>query len=620
MTIFRSLCVLLLFPPTWSWAGDSIYRGLPNGPAAIEEDRQGRVYVAVFGEEGLVVRIDDRGARPWKRGRIESLRIAPDGAAWLVEGGRITRYGGESDGRDRSVDRTASFRPKTVPGKLFASRWGDLWSANCRAMRRPDHLFVPALLDQGDGWTITPACDDPFGNVWALATGPDEKRHDLAVWKRDRSSRWERIGLPEGEVAGRPIGPCVDDVGFVWLASETALLRVDPRSAAPGLRVVASPVAAPITAIAPVANRQIVVGFSDGSVRELNVEADMPPRWETVETLGSGPIRSLLHDRRGNLWAVGGEDLYRVESLRAQWQRDWDEQPRMPAGNHDNIFARIGNKLYTAGGKTYFGYPAAQWVNLDHVWSYDIGRGDWRIEPPMLEPGKAYSGIAALDGELWLIGGLFRGGPKGTTATGSVEIYDPRSRRYRWGPPLDEPRGQVVALTVDDRLYAIGGASDERASSEVVSIAAGETDWKPEPPAPGPIVQASGCVIGGKFYIAAGPASKCPGLFIYDPRQRVWDQVEHPADTPPSAPLCAALDGEVWVMGGTGAGGGRLTSYVYSPLTRRWHKGPDLPLPVSWGAAADVDGRLLIAGGAYRASRVGNYFNSDRVFLLRRER
>ena len=28
----------------------------------------------------------------------------------------------------------------------------------------------------------------------------------------------------------------------------------------------------------------------------------------------------------------------------------------------------------------------------------------------MLEPGKAYSGIAALDDELWLLGGLFRAG------------------------------------------------------------------------------------------------------------------------------------------------------------------------------------------------------------------
>ena len=40
----------------------------------------------------------------------------------------------------------------------------------------------------------------------------------------------------------------------------------------------------------------------------------------------------------------------------------------MPVGNHDHIFARIGDRLYTAGGKTFFGWPADEWVNLDHVW------------------------------------------------------------------------------------------------------------------------------------------------------------------------------------------------------------------------------------------------------------
>ena len=54
-----------------------------------------------------------------------------------------------------------------------------------------------------------------------------------------------------------------------------------------------------------------------------------------------------------------------------------DEQPKMPAGNHDHIFARIGDRLYTAGGKTFFGFPAAEWVNLDHVWSYHIPSGTW---------------------------------------------------------------------------------------------------------------------------------------------------------------------------------------------------------------------------------------------------
>ena len=174
----------------------------------------------------------------------------------------------------------------------------------------------------------------------------------------------------------------------------------------------------------------------------------------------------------------------------------------------------------------------------------------------------------------------------------------------------------MVALTVNDRLYAVGGADDESPTAEVLSIGAGETSWRVDAPAPGPVLQASGCVLDGKIYIAAGPSSQCPGLFVYDPGQDSWNEIEHPS-RPPSAPLCTAFNGSVWVMGGRGAKSGQTASFAYAPDTGQWRRGPDLPSPVSWAAAAVVNGRLLIAGGAYRDERVGDYFNSDRVFLLR---
>ncbi|MYK42025.1 MAG: hypothetical protein F4049_17625, partial [Gemmatimonadetes bacterium] len=345
------------------------------------------------------------------------------------------------------------------------------------------------------------------------------------------------------------------------------------------------------------------------------VNVDGPPTWREIQKSGDDPVQALLHASSGSLWVLRAGKVQRLADLKQPWHEHWDEQPKMPAGNHDHIFARIGDRLYTAGGKTFFGWPAAEWVNLDHVWSYHIPSGTWRVEPPMLEPGKAYSGIAALDDELWLLGGLFRAG-RGTQATETVEIFDPRTRSYRLGPPLPRKAGQVVALTVNDRLYAVGGADDESPTAEVLSIGVGETSWRVDAPAPGPVFQASGCVLDGRIYIAAGPASQCPGLFVYDPEQDSWSQIEHPS-RPPGAPLCTAFNGSVWVMGGRGAKSGQTASFAYTPATGQWHRGPDLPSPVSWAAAAVVNGRLLIAGGAYRDKRVGDFFNTDRVFLLR---
>ena len=471
-------------------------------------------------------------------------------------------------------------------------------------------MFEPAP-SAPPGWEVTPVCDDPFGNVWAVAE--DGQRRDIAVLTNQRPHGWQLLDLPANQLAGSWQGAVTDDAGFVWVALEASVLRVDPRSSGPH-RSFANPVDARITAIAR-GGGQVVVGFADGSLRELTVDAAGPPAWRLIQAGDDGPVQALLHARSGSLWVLRAGRVQRLADLESPWHGHWDEQPPMPAGNHDHIFARIEDRLYTAGGKTFFGWPAAEWVNLDHVWSYHIPSGTWRVEPPMLEPGKAYSGIAALDDELWLLGGLFRADNR-TRATATVEIFDPRTRRYRLGPPLPRKAGQVVALAVNGRLYAVGGADDEGPTAEVLSIGVGETSWRVDAPAPNPVSQASGCVLNGKIYIAAGPSSHCPGLFVYDPERDSWSQVEHPS-RPPSAPLCTAFDGSVWVMGGRGAASGQTTAFAYAPDTGQWRRVPDLPLPVSWGAAAAVNGRLLIAGGAYRDERVGNYFNSDRVFLLR---
>jgi len=376
---------------------------------------------------------------------------------------------------------------------------------------------------------------------------------------------------------------------------------------------------APVTALGRRPNRQVLAGLADGTVWELAWEGSGQVLTEKMPLQPDvkAAVRAVYCDTHGATWVVAGGRIGRIAAPAGAWQRHWQEAGRLPAGNHDIIFAREGGRLYTAGGKTYFGFPATDWVNLDEIWQYEIDDHVWRLAPPMLRPGKAYSGIAALAGEIWLLGGYLRAG-SGTRAVADVEVYSPRSRHVRPGPALDLARGQVVALTLGKRLYAIGGASDERPLAMMSSIGAAETRWRDEVPPPGPVEQASGCVLDGRLYVAAGHRNGCPGLYVFDPVTHAWSTVAHPTGRAPQAPLCAAFGGEVWVLGGTGVADGHAV-YRYDPRRQAWRRGPDLPLPVSWGAAIDLNGRLCVAGGAYRSDDLNDYFNSDRVFLLRPE-
>ena len=244
------------------------------------------------------------------------------------------------------VSRTPSFLLQGSPGPLLATRWGDVWCAGCGAVRRGDAMFEAAPIAP-TGWEITPVCDDPFGNVWAIAD--DGQRRDIAVLTDRHPHGWQRLDLPANQLAGSWQGAVTDDAGFVWVALEASVLRVDPRSAGPH-RSFANPVDARITAITR-GGDQVVVGFADGSLRELTVDADGPPAWRLIQAGGDGSGAGVAaRPVRQSLGVEGGGKVQGLADLEQAWHEHWDEQPKMPAGNHDHIFARIGDRLYTAGG------------------------------------------------------------------------------------------------------------------------------------------------------------------------------------------------------------------------------------------------------------------------------
>lgn len=592
-----------------SSAATLVYRDLPEGPAEFRGEHQPAPHLAIYGTNGLTLSLEMDGAFEWRKGHLTAFEISPRGYRWIVRNDRIQMAGVGTGGN--LVDRTHHFERYRNNGRLFASRMGDIWLSGSRKMMRRDGLFAPSGFNPDDELQIEPRCDDPFGNTWAALIDKAGKHKGVAASPFANRRQWNRVKLPD-PFPDDWKGMCVDDVGFVWIATPESVAQLDPRTEGAFIQEIRRPGRSPITAITPIANRQILVGFANGDVVELSTRPKQKPTFKLITRLNA-PIRAMMESNTGMLWLVAGTSLYRTKITRQPWQKAWTELPRMPAGNHDNIFAALDGILYSAGGKTYFGWPASKWVNLDHTWSYHRDQTTWKREPPMLEPGKAYSGIAPLHKSIWLIGGLFRAG-NGTKATDTVEIYHPDRRTYEPGPRYPAPRGQVVALNHNDRIYAIGGA-DKIASSEMFSIGIGETKWRKEPNAPGPVTQAAGCVIGNKLYVAAGRRSNCPGLFVFNVRARQWFSVKHPAEIPPAAPLVTAWRDEVWIMGGRGKSGGEVAIYGYETSTGKWKQGPDLPLPLSWGAATSNHRGILIAGGAYRDEAVGNYFNSDRTFF-----
>jgi hypothetical protein len=62
----------------------------------------------------------------------------------------------------------------------------------------------------------------------------------------------------------------------------------------------------------------------------------------------------------------------------------------------------------------------------------------------------------------------------------------------------------------------------------------------------------------------------------------------------------------------------KTQALIFHPRTKQFRQGPPLPRPNSWGAAATVNGKLIVTGGAALRSETDRiYIYNDRTFVLR---
>jgi hypothetical protein len=191
------------------------------------------------------------------------------------------------------------------------------------------------------------------------------------------------------------------------------------------------------------------------------------------------------------------------------------------------------------------------------------------MTPATLKPGPALTtvrtGQAAVrlaDGRVLLMGGMVPfAGPCGMTCTASpsasVEIYDPRTRKFSPNGSLAEGRSDGQALLLKD----------------------------------------------GRVLVWGGNLNQTNTMEIYDPAKKVSVVVTPPAETQylPFDPTVALLaDGEVLIAGGVYYGTISNVTLIFDPASGGYSNGPLLAEPRE-GATATLldDGRVLIAGGEY---------------------
>jgi N-acetylneuraminic acid mutarotase len=228
----------------------------------------------------------------------------------------------------------------------------------------------------------------------------------------------------------------------------------------------------------------------------------------------------------GDLYVVGGfsngqptDRLWRYSPDDGQWTEL--EGMRQARGAHGA--AVIGDRLYVVGGGTTYAFESEGIATIATMEVYDFTTGEWR-DGPDLPTRRHHFGLAALDGQLYAVGG--RDGSD--YALDAVERFDPGTGRWEVLPPLPEGSGALTVTAAGGEVNAVGGGDDDQ---------------------------------------VAGEAWVSPATWAFDPGRGQWRRAGD-LEVPRHGHAAAEFDGRLYLFGGSPCLGLGRTHAVESLATR----------------------------------------------------
>jgi N-acetylneuraminic acid mutarotase len=182
-----------------------------------------------------------------------------------------------------------------------------------------------------------------------------------------------------------------------------------------------------------------------------------------------------------------------------------------------------------------------------------------------------------------------------------------RVKPVTWTPKaaMPSPRLEFAAAAVNDLVYVIGGRDDTvpvtpRPPTAVVEIYDPANDsWTDGPTLPEPIANAKAITVNNRIYVIGGIPELAPetrAVYEFDLATQLWTSK---ADLPfaRSAAAAAAHAGQIYVAGGRDGGMQSNTLLRYDPSTNLWSVGSPMSHAREGSVADVIDGKILVYGG-----------------------
>jgi hypothetical protein len=153
----------------------------------------------------------------------------------------------------------------------------------------------------------------------------------------------------------------------------------------------------------------------------------------------------------GKVYVIGGADA--SSSTNTVYEYDpatdtYTTKASMPTVQSSMAAVTLGDRIYVIGG-----YDSVHYA-------YDPVANTWStIAAPPIPTGFMWNGAFALNGEIWVEGGYDNGTRRGYPPDRQIQIYNPATNSWRYGPHFNAPRTRSRAAgVIDGRGYVATGA------------------------------------------------------------------------------------------------------------------------------------------------------------------
>lgn len=225
---------------------------------------------------------------------------------------------------------------------------------------------------------------------------------------------------------------------------------------------------------------------------------------------------------------------------------------------------------------------------------------------------------AALDGRIYVLGGLLGAGESSDV----VEVYDVALDSWSSAPSMPVALNHLAAASFDGKIYVSGGNSNIMGgapSKEFYELDPTTRLWTRRADMPYARSAHGMVALGDRLYVIGGVSDEdATAVLEYDPGRDAW-AVRASIPTPREHLAVVASERRIYAIGGRWANVNLSIVEVYNASTDSWTGAAPLPTARSGIAAGTIDGRIYVVGGEDPLS-LNTIFGQNEVYDLEADR